>query len=294
MELKKINVLFNQEEHTYTNTETGKSLRGITSTLMQLLFPDKYLGVPQEVLRKAAEKGSVVHEDIELMESLGTTPATSEGKAYMQLRDENKLKYVASEYTVSDMENFATNIDAVYEGGKSSVDIADFKTTYKFDMDAVSWQLSICAYLFEKNNDIKVRNLYGIWLRGDQAQLIKVERRSDEEVEKLIAAYLAGETVYEWKSIPEYITTNEDELYALGKQIKELQERYDTLKADLLTHMEADGLKSVDTGAVLITYVAPSSRETFDSKKFKAEHEDMYGDYIKKSTTKASLKITLR
>ena len=76
--------------------------------------------------------------------------------------------------------------------------------------------------------------------------------------------------------------------------IGELTEEFNAIKAEVLEKMIEHNDKSFDTGNLLITVIAPSVRETFDSKKFKAEHEDLYGDYIKKSTTKESLKLTLR
>lgn len=294
--LNNIPVLFEPEAHTYTNTETGELLKGITSTLIHRLFPNKYADIPEEVLRKAAERGTKVHEELELINSLGIDPVSDEGKNYVSIVENEGLKYLASEYTVSDLEHYATNIDVVYDVEDGVVDIADYKTTSKFDRESVSWQLSICAYFLEKNNpDVKVRNLYGIWLRGeDISQLIQVNRHSDEEVQALIQADIDGKD-YEFVPLfPSYIADNEMRLVYLGKRIKELTEEYDALKGEILEQMVSHNDKSFDLGSVLITVTAPSVRKSFDSKTFKAEHADLYGQYEKEVTTKESLKITLR
>jgi hypothetical protein len=292
-QLNFIPVAFDQEAHTYTNTDTGEMYKGITSTLLRRLFPNKYDGIPEAILKKAAERGTLVHEDIELVDSLGVDPSTEEGKNYLKLKRKHNLNYLTGEWTVSDMQHYATNIDCIYEVEENVVDIADFKTTSKFDKESVAWQLSICATFLEMNNPhIKVRNLYGIWLRGDIAELIEVERVAD--VDLLIQADLADEP-FEYKSFfPDYIVQNETTLYTLGKKIKELTEQYEACKAEVLGKMAENGEKSFDTGAVLITYVAPSKRESFDSKAFKADNAELYGKYIKTSETKESLKITLR
>jgi hypothetical protein len=292
-QLNFIPVAFDQEAHTYTNTDTGEMYKGITSTLLRRLFPNKYDGIPEAILKKAAERGTLVHEDIELVDSLGVDPSTEEGKNYLKLKKKHNLNYLTGEWTVSDMQHYATNIDCIYEVEENVVDIADFKTTSKFDKESVAWQLSICATFLEMNNPhIKVRNLYGIWLRGDIAELIEVERVAD--VDLLIQADLADEP-FEYKSFfPDYIVQNETTLYTLGKKIKELTEQYEACKAEVLGKMAENGEKSFDTGAVLITYVAPSKRESFDSKAFKADNAELYGKYIKTSETKESLKITLR
>ena len=292
-QLNFIPVVFDQEAHTYTNTDTGEMYKGITSTLLRRLFPNKYDGIPEAILKKAAERGTLVHEDIELADSLGVDPSTEEGKNYLELKKKHNLNYLTGEWTVSDMQHYATNIDCIYEVEENVVDIADFKTTSKFDKESVAWQLSICANFLEMNNPhIKVRNLYGIWLRGDIAELIEVERVAD--VDLLIKADINDEP-FEYRSFfPDYIVQNETTLYVLGKKIKELTEQYEACKAEVLGKMAENGEKSFDTGSVLITYVAPSKRESFDSKAFKADNADLYGKYIKTSETKESLKITLR
>lgn len=292
-QLNFIPVVFDQEAHTYTNTDTGEMYKGITSTLLRRLFPNKYDGIPEAILKKAAERGTLVHEDIELADSLGVDPSTKEGENYLALKKKHNLNYLTGEWTVSDMQHYATNIDCIYEVEENVVDIADFKTTSKFDKESVAWQLSICAYFLEMNNPhIKVRNLYGIWLRGDIAELIEVERVAD--VGLLIQADINDEP-FEYRSFfPDYIVQNETTLYVLGKKIKELTEQYEACKAEVLGKMAENGEKSFDTGSVLITYVAPSKRESFDSKAFKADNADLYGKYIKTSETKESLKVTLR
>lgn len=293
--LNSIPVLFNQEEHTYLNTQTGKMLQGITSTLLHRINPNKYAGIPQHILDNAAKRGSKVHEEIELAETIGIEPNSPEGKNYIRLKEEHGLNFLQSEYTVSDLEHYATNIDAIYEVEENIVDIADYKTTSKFDKESVSWQLSICAYFLELNNPkVRVRKLFGIWLRNEIAQLIEVERHSDEEVKALIKSDIEGIGFDYSPAFPDYITENEQSLYWLSKRIKELTEEYDAIKSEVLQKMIENKDKSFDTGNILITVVAPSTRDTFDSKKFKTEHEDLYSQYSQKSTTKESLKLTIR
>ena len=293
--LNRIPVRFDQEAHTYTNTETGEQYEGITSTLVHRTNPDKYAGIPKAVLMKAAERGSNIHEDIELAETIGTEPSTPEGRAYIRMKEQYGMSFLESEHTVSDMKHYATNIDAIYEVEENVVDIADFKTTYKFDKDSTSWQLSICAYFLEMNNPhVRVRNLYGIWLRDDMARLIPLERHSKSEVEALIEADL-NDVPFEWSpEFPDYITDNEEALCWLSERISALTEEFNAIKSDVLQKMIDHNDKSFDTGKILITVVAPSTRETFDSKRFKNDHADLFEMYKKTSVTKESLKLTLR
>lgn len=293
--LKPIPVLFDQAEHTYTNTETGEQYRGITSTLIRRLFPDKYEGISPEVLNAAASRGTLVHSDIELIESIGVPPSTDEGADYLRLKEKNGLRYLESEYTVSDLKHYATNIDIIYDAGENMVDLADFKTTSTFDRESVSWQLSICAYLLTLNNPhITVRNLYGIWLRDGRAQLIGVPIREDADILALMEADQAGKPIEFAPMIPDYIADREARLYDLGTRIREMTAEYDALKEEVLAGMVEHNEKSIDTGNIRVTVLAPTERETFDSKRFQADNPDLYSQYAKRTETKQSLKITLR
>lgn len=288
-------VRFDQEAHTYTDERTGAMLSGVTGTLVHRVFPDKYKEIPQHILEQAAARGSHVHEDIELAEELGVVPTTEEGKNYLKLKKAHEMTFLESEYTVSDLEHYASQIDLVFEAGEDTVDIADIKTTSKFDKESVSWQLSIYAYFFEINNPhLKVGKLYGIWLRGDIAQRIEVERHSVEEVKALIQADIEDKPFEYCPAFPDYITENEETLCAIGARIKTLQEEYDRIKGEVLAKMIENGDKSFDTGKLLVTVIAASVRQSFDSKTFKKDHPEEYDKYIKESKTSESLKLTIR
>lgn len=293
--LSTIPVTFNQEAHTYTLDTTGQALSGVTSTLMRRLFPDKYKGIPKAVLARAAERGTNIHEDVELSEELGFEPTTDEGRNYLRLKKDNCLRFLESEYTVSDMEHYASQIDLIFEAGESSVHLADIKTTSVLDVAAVSWQLSIYAYLFALNNPgIAVERLYAIWLRGERAELVPVPRHTDDEVLRLIEADLQDLPFVAESDVPAFITEREDLMLCLERDIRSMKERLDQMKQDIMDAMTEQGSTSIDTGRVLYTITKGAERSTFDSRAFRKEHEDLYQQFMKKSTTAPAMKITIR
>lgn len=293
--LNQVPVRFDQESHTYTDERTGKQLNGITGTLIHRVFPDKYKDIPQSILANAAARGSNVHEDIELAEELGVVPTTEEGKNYLKLKEKYGIKFLESEYTVSDLEHYASQIDIIFDVEENIVDLADIKTTSKFDRESVSWQLSVYAFFFELNNPhVKVRNLYGVWLRGDISELIQVDRHTETEVKALIEAD-QKDIPFEYNpAFPDFITENEESLVALGKTIKRLQEEFDSIKSSLFEKMQESGEGSIDTGKVLYTITKASTRSTFNSKAFKKDHADMYEQYISTTEIGENIKITIR
>lgn len=296
--LNRVPVLFDPDTHTYTNEETGEQLSGITGTLLKRLFPGKYDGVPKDILAKAAEKGSNVHASIELYEKIGVTPSTQEGKAYADITRRNGMVALDCEYTVTDFMRYASQIDVIYEVQENVVDLADIKTTYKFDEESVSWQLSIYAYMMSLcNPHVKVRKLLGIWLRGDTAQIIEVKRHTDEEVIRLIESDMTDkddDIPATEQPLPDYIKANIDRLYEVVQQKKELQEEEQRIKSEILDKMSGDNLKSIDAVRILFTVVKERAKRRFDEKRFKEEHSELFNEYQKDITEKETLKITLR
>lgn len=79
------------------------------------------------------------------------------------------------------------------------------------------------------------------------------------------------------------------------RQIKLIEEQKEALKEAIKAEMEARGILKIEdaTNGLTITYIAPSHRESFDSKKFKAENPDMYDEYVKLTPVKSSIRIKI-
>ena len=78
------------------------------------------------------------------------------------------------------------------------------------------------------------------------------------------------------------------------KQIKELKEQEEEIKQAIIEQMELNDVIKLDTDELTITYIAPTERETFDSKLFKEEHQDLYDEYIKMTPVKSSIRIKVK
>lgn len=185
IELKQSDVIFNEVDHTYTYL--GSFLSGVTSLLHRTLFADKYKGISAEVLAKAAAYGHNIHEQIELVDTLGVESQTLAVQAYLQMKEELHLTTLANEYLVSDEQYIASSIDIVFD----DLTLADIKTTSRLDMEYLSWQLSMYAYLFEMQNPgLKVPRLLAIWLPKPQygkPNIIEVPRKSNDALKVLLA-----------------------------------------------------------------------------------------------------------
>lgn len=297
IELVKSGVVFNEEDHTYFLGD--KQLQGITGMIGRQLFPDKYKEVPEFVLKRAAEKGSRIHAQCQFVDMTGFKPESVEAENYLRERKEAGFGVVANEYTVSDNEFFASNIDCVWEKG-GRVSIADIKTTYKLDNEYLSWQLSIYAFLFELQNPLlKVDQLFGIWLRGDKSELVPIERKPDEEVQKLMQCEATGQPYLTTalvpsptvELVPAQLVNTIIEIEEEVAYLTEIQKEY---KEKLKMAMKEHGVKSWDAGRLRVSYTAPSQNNSFDSKKFQADHADLYTKYLKATPKADSIRVTIR
>lgn len=284
-------VVFNEEEHTYTLN--GKQLHGITGMLSRQLFADKYKNIPEYILQRAKERGTEVHKDCEFTDATGLEPQTTEGKNYLKLRKD--FKVLANEYTVSDNEYFASNIDCVWEKD-GEVILADIKTTAYLDEEYLSWQLSIYAYLFElQNPELRVSQLYGVWLKDDKKKLVTINRRPTEEIIKLMDCEKNNKTYLIPQEENMLITRSAVDILIEAKQMAEYYtQRYKDIEQQLLNAMVEHKVKSWDTEALKATYTPASKSTTFDTKKFQKEHPELYKQYLKKSTRKETIRITVR
>lgn len=304
LDLHKSSVHFDEQNHTYT-TADGVVLSGVTSIIKQVLFPDKYRGIPDEVLAKAAGRGTAIHNECEDINLLGASSlsdfSSMEARNYHRLLEENNITMIASEYLVSDESVVATMIDCIDDQGN----LYDIKTTATLDTDSLSWQLSFCDYLFVRQNILLDRpssRLYGIWLRGDTARIVEVERKTDEEIERVLQVYLNGDTIAPKPTV--FSSPEEEALVKISEQeeaiisLKQMLDYHEAKKQeslDLLKEkMEREGIKKLETPRLLVTLVADSTSSTFDSKRFKEDHPELASQYLKQTTRKGYVKITLR
>ena len=181
------NVIYDDVEHTYHLY--GKKLQGITGTLIPHAIGQKYADVPEHILAEKAKYGKLVHGEIEMyLNGFEPSEPTPEFIAFKKWQSLIKIKFIQSEFIVSDNENFATPIDGIDE----YFNIFDWKTTAILDKESISWQLSICAYFNELQGN-EVNKLYAVHLRGNECTLHEIERKPNEEVKRLIECYLNNE-----------------------------------------------------------------------------------------------------
>lgn len=296
--LKQSTVEFLPEEHEYWSDDV--KLNGITGFLSKYLFPDKYSDVPPAVLKKACERGSLIHAQIsDSVNGFRHSEELQETLNFYFLAESKGLKFISTEYLVSDNSFIASPIDLVGD----NFDLYDIKTTAVLDSEYLSWQLSIYAYLFELQNGFPCGNLYAIWLKGSKKKLVEVAKIDEDIVKDFLFHCQFGDGEFKnplaelaesTKSLLADITDAYRTIRDLKADIAEVEAEISSKTSKVQDLIKKEKKTKIETDEIRITYVAPVEKKTFDSKKLKAENEDLFMQYIKHSTSKESIRVKLK
>ena len=292
-------VTFIEESHQYFIGK--KELKGVTGTLIKKAFPDTYKNIPESVLMKAAERGGLIHNTFETFCSIFDADLkqypnpTEELLAFHSMLVAYDLHYVASEYLVTDGENFASAIDGIFADKEGNIYLVDYKTTATLHYDNVSLQLSIYAKWFEEQNpDLKVKEIVCMWFKNGQSKFQPLPRVADWQIDDLINAYLADDAEYQYKvEVPEQFSALEQEYRLVSARMDALKIKQDDLKEQMMKMMEANKQKSIKTNIGSYSYVESTTKRTLDTKLFKEKYPNAYEKLTKVSFSKPSIRIKL-
>ena len=324
VKLNKSGVVFDASTHTYSTMIEDERPhifpRSVTGIIRDNLFADEYKGVDKVTLAKAADYGTKVHEEVELYERMGIEMMSDEAKEIVNMRLRKRYHWLESEYFVSDNDYVAGSIDCVWESmaTKGSLALADIKTTYNYNEEYVTWQLSIYAYLFElQNPGLHIDKLFCCWTKkkkvnGEERffhECYELKRKSVEEVKALIEADKArrsGEVataeppLTEKADVPALLDKDAIEAFIEIKEKAEAaKEAYDELTTRMRALMREQGLKTFDGGRLRLTYTEASERtekvSVFDEAAFRKENPELYAKYVKetKKTKKTNERLTV-
>lgn len=292
-------VTFIEESHQYFIGK--KELKGVTGTLIKKAFPDTYKNIPESVLMKAAERGELIHNTFETFCSIFDADLkqypnpTEELLAFHSMLVAYDLHYVASEYLVTDGENFASAIDGIFADKEGNIYLVDYKTTATLHYDNVSLQLSIYAKWFEEQNpDLKVKEIVCMWFKNGQSKFQPLPRVADWQIDDLINAYLADDIEYQYKvEVPEQFSALEQEYRLVSARMDALKIKQDDLKEQMMKMMKANKQKSIKTNIGSYSYVESTTKRTLDMKLFKEKYPNAYEKLTKVSISKPSIRIKL-
>lgn len=290
-------IKFDETLHKYT--VDGKEVISVTQLLQKHKITPSYDAVDKELLRVASERGTLIHEEVENWIKINETGFTEEAYYICDYLKDDAFygSDILSEQMVAN-DVVAGRFDLLYPNGGHKLVLADIKTGNTKHLYGWSWQLSLYKYLYERMYDKKIEYLKILWAHDEDLTVIPCGYVGDDKIENLLNAEREGrlisdvdlgvseEELEELEELLEDIKSKEEEL-------KLLKEKVDSVKKVLYDTMGKEGVKTVDRGKLKITYVAPSSRTSVDSKKLEKEEPEIYKKYVKTTTVEGNIKITL-
>ena len=289
---------FNKDTHEYSLD--GKKLISVTQLMQKYGLAPNYDGVSPEILKRKAERGTLIHQEIEEYIKKREIGISDEVEEFVYYVNNNNVNVVESEYQVWN-DVVAGTIDLILQSNNSKV-IADIKTTYSIHKESISWQLSIYLYLYlnlidkmDEYNDY-VGQVYHFNKDG-KLSVINIPIKNVVDVERLIDCERKGESF----DLVNHIGLDLEKIIEVEKIIKyydekkkEFEKEENELKNALIKAMEENGITSYENESIKLTYVSSVIRETIDTNRLKEERPELVKDYIKLSEVKPSVRIKIK
>ena len=181
------------ESHTYIFN--GVILPSITQ-ILKVKFGNKYLGVSNSTLERAANLGTEVHKAIEDYETKGIENIElKELRNYVFLKVRNNFKCLKNEVPIvlflDDKPVAAGRVDLILEQN-GQVGIADIKRTSTFDKEYVAYQTNLYRIGYQQTYGEDITFLRGLHLRDNTRKYIELPINEEMSLD-LVKEYLEKE-----------------------------------------------------------------------------------------------------
>lgn len=280
-------IFFDETSHSYV-LDGDELLMGVTELMRKHNLGADYSGIPDSVLKRAAEVGTGLHKEIQDYEN-GESVFASE------LIDEYKklgLKFIESEYQVSDFSLVASAIDMVYEGSaRDKAILVDIKSTEKLHRRSLEWQLGIYRTLFEAQNPgIEVEALFCLHIDKKTRRIkgfIPIDGVSADEVKSLLSTEAEGLIYIDENAVHDAsLALNENdirsyvssavEIAALKERIKEIEKGLKGYDERLLAYMSDNNIDELAAPGGVFKRKAPYQQTRVDSAKLKKTYPTVF------------------
>ena len=181
------------ESHTYIFN--GVILPSITQ-ILKVKFGNKYLGVSNSTLERAANLGTEVHKAIEDYETKGIENIElKELRNYVFLKVRNNFKCLKNEVPIvlflDEKPVAAGRVDLILEQN-GQVGIADIKRTSTFDKEYVAYQTNLYRIGYQQTYGEDITFLRGLHLRDNTRKYIELPINEEMSLD-LVKEYLEKE-----------------------------------------------------------------------------------------------------
>lgn len=288
-------IIFDEVAHTYTDDRTGEQLPSVNH-IINTVYGNGLEFVKKSILQERSEYGKSVHAEIHwvIKNPLSIPIKHPETKAFLAFAEKMDFKlnpHTTSEGVIYVPGRFAGTVDLFCQNKLLDYKTSKNKPTRKM---LAHWQKQLSFYYYGlKYLGHEPESMAVIHLRNRDVTSYTLEYLGDKFVEDTLKAYQEGRTIIEEK--PKYLSTLDRrsvaKLERTLKKIATLEQEIKPIREKIKQEMEKRGITALELGNVSVTYVGPGKRKKFDTKRFKAENEDLYEKYAEEIDVESQIRI---
>jgi len=283
-------IRFDKEGHKYFLGD--RELVSVTTLLQEMKISPDYSMVNEEVLKAKADKGTLIHKEIEEYLKEGKIGFTKELQSFIKWREESGATDFKSEVMLNN-NLIAGTCDLMFKCDGFNY-IADIKTTSTLHKNSVSWQLSLYNYL----NGSLADYAQAFHFVDGELMIVSVPLKPKEEIEELLNCYQEKREYKPLAVIPDEALATIQQAEAIiakcKKDIEEAETRKKMVIEAVMSVMEERGIINYETDSVQLSYIAPYTKKLVDSAKLKREYPEVAEKVMRDQYVKATLRIKLK
>ena len=145
--------------------------------LLQKKFGSKYDGIPKNVLERAAERGTALHNAIEDYEQNGTVANLVELHNWIALKAEHEFQVMGNELPlvlIKDVQAVAAGRCDLFLAKHGVFGLGDIKRTYRLDRQYLTYQLDLYRVAFMQCYGVSIDFLRGVHLREQISKYVEI------------------------------------------------------------------------------------------------------------------------
>lgn len=290
--LKQIGIIFEPIQHKYT--KEGKEIPSVSTII------DKVMGnvFAKDTLymRQARDKGTLIHNAISkfVIENKEPDLPMSEFYNFVKLTNEHNIVWDLSEQIIYN------NVEGMEYAGTLdlfsllSEEITDIKTGSTKQIKKWTRQLSLYAQALRDIFGIKVTKGSIFWLHNEDCEYIPIKLLSKAEIADFLRKYYFPNTNTPKEEEIALKCLNSNAIQELDETltaIEVMEEKIKSIKEKIKIEMEQRNITQIKLGNRLVSYVAPTVRESIDTKKLKSEFPDVWSSCKRESKVSSSIRI---
>lgn len=159
------------------------------SELISFIYPDKYKGIPERILKEKAQFGTNIHKAIENFENGLEISLTELEKVtfeqYLKVKEQYNLSVIEQEKVVHFEDRYCGRLDMIADVNYYRC-LIDIKTTATLDDKSLAWQLGFYKIAYPE----PIEKCYCLWVpKNGLGKLVEIIPKTKKDILEVLSRY---------------------------------------------------------------------------------------------------------